>query len=183
MTTDTAREALLARAKAFIERKAQDDPSAIREAVQQGQDQLNGVIDGLSPAQASFKPADDVWSVLEVLGHVVTAKGGVARICERLARGETVSGFGAEGERRQDGVTRDSFASLDEARAALDKVHGELAAFVDERLTAGDADARYTHFIFGDLNCREWAAFQRVHDADHSLQIEQVKAAPGYPAR
>jgi hypothetical protein len=181
MTTDTAREALLARARAFIERKAQEDPAAIREAVQQGQDQLAGVIEGLSAEQATFKPADDVWSVLEVLAHVVTAKGGVARICERLARGETVSGFGAEGERRQDGVTRESFATLDQVREALNTAHGELLAFVDERLAEGDADTRYTHFIFGDLNCREWAAFQRVHDADHSIQIEQVKAAPGYP--
>jgi hypothetical protein len=32
------------------------------------------------------------------------------------------------------------------------------------------------------LNCRQWAAFQRVHDVDHMEQIKQVKAAPGYPA-
>jgi DinB superfamily len=181
MTTDTAREALLSRARRFIERTSQEDPAAIREAVLQGQNQLNAAIVGLSPEQATFKPADDVWSVLEVLAHVVTAKGGVARVCERLGRGETVAGHGPEGE-RQDGITRTSFASLDEARDALGVAHSELLAFVDERLANAKLDTRYNHFIFGDLNCRGWAAFQRVHDADHSLQIEQVKATPGYPA-
>jgi hypothetical protein len=181
MTTDLARDAMLDRARGFIDRKSQDDPSAIREAVVQGQDQLLAAIDGLSAEQTTFKPADDIWSVLEVLAHVVTAKGGVARVCERLARGETVSGHGPEGE-RQDGITRMSFATLDEARSALEVAHSELLTFVDKSLVGANLDVRYNHFIFGDLNCRGWAAFQRVHDADHSLQIEQVKAAPGYPA-
>jgi hypothetical protein len=181
MTTDSAREAMMSRARRYIERKSQEEPSAILDAVLEGQAQLLGAIDGLSPQQASFKPDDDVWSVLEVLNHVVTAKDGVGRICERLARGETVAGFGAEGERRQDGITSEKFDSLDDARKALETAHVALLSFVEQRLEEANQEATYNHFIFGDLNCRGWAAFQRVHDADHSLQIEQVKAAPGYP--
>jgi hypothetical protein len=182
MTTDTARDAMISRAKAYIDRKSQEDPAAIRDAILEGQAQLLRAIDGLSAEQASFKPADDVWSVLEVLSHVVTAKDGVGRICERLGRGETVAGHGPEGERRQDGITRETFDSLDGARSALETAHIALLEFAEQRLVNADQQPTYNHFVFGDLNCRGWAAFQRVHDADHALQIEQVKAAPGYPA-
>ncbi len=182
MTTDTSREALISRAKSYIERTSQGEAAAIRNAVEQGHEQLGALVDGLSSEQATFKPASDVWSVLEVLRHVVTAKHGVARICERLARGETVSGFGAEGERQQDGVMGRDFASLAEAREAMDAAHNKLLAFIDGPLATGNLDARYKHFIFGDLNCREWAAFQRVHDGDHSGQIAQVKSATGFPS-
>jgi hypothetical protein len=119
--------------------------------------------------------------VLEVLAHVVTAKRGVARICERLAKGEQLTNFGGEGE-AQDGITRSGFASLAEARAALEAPQRELLDFISGRLAAGNTDARFRHFLFGELNCREWAAFQRVHDGDHAGQIEQVKSAPNYPA-
>ena len=171
---------LIERLTGYIQHNATKDNTALRDLVQQGHDQLLGLLDGISETQAQFKPAPDVWSVLELLGHVVTAKSGVARICARLARGETPTNRGAEGE-EQDGVTRDRFASLAEARPALEAAHKELLAFIDGPLASANTDARFKHFVFGNLNCREWAAFQRVHDGDHAQQIEQIIAAPGYP--
>ncbi len=171
---------LIERLTGYIHHNATKDPAAIRALVQEGHDKLVGLLDVMSDAQAAFKPAPDVWSVLEVLGHVVTAKSGVARICDRLARGETPTNRGAEGE-EQDGITRDRFASIADARPAIESAHQELLAFIDGPLASANTDARFKHFVFGDLNCREWAAFQRVHDGDHSQQIEQVTTAPGYP--
>jgi len=37
------------------------------------------------------------------------------------------------------------------------------------------------HPFFGDLTCKEWAAFVYVHSRDHADQIEKVKAAPRFP--
>jgi hypothetical protein len=135
----------------------------------------------MTDEQAAFKPAPDVWSVLELMHHVVSAKGGVARICQRLARGETIPGQGREGD-EQDGLRRgDAFSSLSEVRPALEEAHRELLAFVDGPMAQADTTTRFSHFVFGDLNCREWATFQRVHDGDHAQQIEQITSAPGYP--
>ena len=35
------------------------------------------------------------------------------------------------------------------------------------------------HPFFGPLNCREWAAFQRVHDEDHVQHAEKILAVVG----
>jgi len=36
------------------------------------------------------------------------------------------------------------------------------------------------HPFFGDLTCREWAAFVYVHSRDHADQIDKVKADSGF---
>ena len=177
----TAQDEMIDRITSYIKHNAQKEPAALRELVQQGHAQLAGLLDGLSDAQATFKPGADDWCVLEVLQHVATAKRGVARICTRLAAGETLAGTGREGD-EQDGVMGPkTFSSLAEARDVLESAHQELLDFVEGLSATVDLDARFNHFLFGDLNCREWAAFQRVHDGDHSNQIEQIMAAPGFP--
>ena len=35
------------------------------------------------------------------------------------------------------------------------------------------------HPFFGPLNCKEWAAFQRVHDEDHVQHAQKILAAVG----
>ena len=181
MPTAPASE-VVERITSYIQHNAAKDAPALHELVQTGHERLVGLLDGLSPQQAAFKPTPDVWCVLEVLHHVASAKRGVARICERLATGEQIPGAGREGD-EQDGITRgEPFATLAEARTAMDGAHRELLAFIDGPLSSANTDARFNHFVFGDLNCREWAAFQRVHDGDHAGQIEQVKSAEGYPA-
>ena len=173
---------IVERVTGYIRHNATKEPQALRGLVQQGHDQFAGLIDGLSEEQGRWKPGADEWCALELLHHVVSAKRGVARICQRLASGEQVPGTGREGD-EQDGITRgEPFASLAEARPAMEAAHQDLLAFIDGPLAAANVETRFNHFIFGDLNCREWAAFQRVHDGDHSGQLEKIKAAPGYPA-
>ena len=166
---------------AYIKHNAAKSPAALHDLVQAGHDRFVALIDSVSPGQASFKPSADDWSMLQLMHHVVSAKGGVARICERLASGESIPGRGREGD-EQDGVVRGGgFASLGEARAAMETAHQELLAFIDGPLATANTETRFNHFVFGDLNCAEWAAFQRVHDGDHAGQIEQITSAPGYP--
>ena len=171
---------IIDRVSGYIRHNATKEAPAIRDLAQAGHGQLAALLDAMSEEQASFKPGPDDWSVLELLAHVVTAKRGVARICERLSRGEQVANFGGEGE-EQDGVTRGAFVSLGEARRAMDAAHADLLAFLDGPLAGADLTPRYGHFLFGDLNCREWAVFQRVHDGDHAGQITQITSARGYP--
>ncbi len=179
----TAPDEVVSRVKSYVEHTVSKGQESIREAVQKGHEQLFGLLDGMSEAQATFKPGPDDWCVLEVLQHVVTAKRGIARLCVTLARGETPRGIGGEGEdEEQDGVMRDRFGSLADARSAAETAHHELLAFVDSLSPETHLEAHYAHFLFGALNSREWAAFQRVHDADHTNQIQKIKDAPGFPA-
>lgn len=176
----TAQDEIIERVVSYIRHNAAKEPQAIRELVQKGHEQLVALIDGLSEEQARFQPGPDDWCVLEVLRHVVFAKRGVARVCAGLARGERPAGLGGEGE-QQDGIVGEAFPTLAAARSALDAAHQELISFIEGPLAQGDLRARYRHFLFGELNCREWAAFQRVHDVDHVNQIGQIKASPGFP--
>ena len=41
---------------------------------------------------------------------------------------------------------------------------------------APDTSITPPHPFFGDLNCREWAAFQRVHDEDHIQHAAKILA-------
>jgi hypothetical protein len=178
----TTQQDVIDRVTGYIRHNATKEPAALRALVQQGQAQLTGLLDGLSEEQAAFKPATDDWSVRELLRHVIAAKRGVARICERLAAGERIAGTGREGDEQDGMMGRREYASLAEARAALDEAHASLLAFIDGPLAAANTETRFPHFIFGELNCREWAVFQRVHDGDHANQIQQIRAAPGFPA-
>jgi hypothetical protein len=160
----------------YISHQAAKGPGSIRGTIQKGHHQLLGIIDGLSEQQATFKPSPDVWSVLEVLRHAVDAERGVGRSCAALARGETPAG------QAQPGRSGGALPSLTEARSALDAAHDELLAFVATLSPETNLEARFEHPFFGPLNCQEWAVFQRVHDGDHAEQIEQIKAAEGFPA-
>lgn len=172
---------VVAKVTSYIKHNATKEPASLHDLIQAGHDRMAALIDGVSPEQASFRPSADDWSMLQLMHHVVSAKGGVARICKRLATGESIPGQGREGD-EQDGIVRgDGFTSLADARDAMDAAHQELLAFIDGRLPSANTETRFNHFVFGDLNCAEWAAFQRVHDGDHANQIEQIKSARGYP--
>jgi uncharacterized damage-inducible protein DinB len=179
----TQQEELFTRIRGYLQHQANKDLDAIRSLIQQGHEQLLSQLEGVTEEQARWKPAPDVWSVLEVLRHVVPSKRGVARICAALARGETPRGFGEEGQATaEQPAATDDLASLAEAHDALEEAHRALLTVVDTFAQGTDLEARFDHGFFGSLNCREWAVFQRVHDADHAQQIEQIKATPGFPA-
>ena len=161
------------RVLSYISHQSEKEPEAIAGVVEQGHHQLVGLLDGLSDKQAAFKASAEDWSVLEVLRHVVGSKRGVARRCSVLARGEASASFEPADE-------VGAFASLSEARAALDAGHQELLSSVRALTPDANVGVTFDHPFFGALNCREWAVFQRIHEGDHAGQIEKIKAAEGF---
>jgi hypothetical protein len=127
--------------------------------------------------QASFRPSLNEWSVADVLQHVDTSMRSTGRIIGALARGEDgdphLAGIGP--------VIEETGRTLAELRDGVAQSYGEVRAAVATIPDgpAGAATAR--HPFFGDLSCKEWAAFVYVHSRDHANQIEQVKAHPGFP--
>jgi len=172
---------VIERVGGYIRHNATKDAEAIRALVQQGHEQLTGLLDGMTEQQAAFKPGPEDWSVLELLRHVISAKRGVARTCSLLARGEPVAGLGREGDEQDGMMGRRTYSSLAEGREALEEAHQQLVAFMAGEMARAQLELTLNHFLFGDLNSVEWAVFQRVHDGDHSNQIGQITSATGYP--
>ncbi len=172
MVTDDVRQRIVS----YIEHQAKKDAPAVMDLIEGSRTRLLALLDGVSEEQAAFRPGADEWSIADVLRHVIAAEEGVARIVESLARGavpegqrETASQTPEEGQPLAVLVER-----LRAARAGLSKTVGGWPA-------SPDLEAKFEHPFFGLLNCKEWLAFQRVHDLDHAGQIDQVKAAEGYP--
>lgn len=168
---------------AFVREHAQQTPREIEARVQEGHDLLFAALDGVSEAQASYEPSADDWSILRLMAHVVSTKRVVGILAASLGRGERPPGFGPqfEEERAQDGVTIATFGMLAEALAAAVEAHAALIEFIRGIDHATNIELRFRHFVFGALNSREWAVFQRIHDGDHTPQFERIKASPGYP--
>jgi|FLYL01.1.fsa_nt_gi hypothetical protein len=174
MTTE--QQELAERVRSYVKHQVSKGPDAMRDVVQKGHEQVMGLLDGMSEEEAAFKPAPEEWSTLEVLGHVLQAKRRTAQLCAELAKGNPSP------IRPQDVDSgRVDVASLAEAKALLEEAHRQVIAVIDAVSPETDRDTTFEHFIFGELNCEEWAVFQRVHDGDHAQQIEQIKASPAYP--
>lgn len=137
------------------------------------------LLDALAPItdqQAAWRPAPNDWSILEIAQHALNSSTGVRGLVESLARGKP----GQRGETRERGDTGGA-TSIDAVRRALTTDAIAWAGLVD-RLPAECAyDGTSPHMFFGELNCRAWFLFQRIHDRDHLGQIGQVRDASGFP--
>jgi len=146
-------------------------------------------LDGMSDAQAKFKPStptgpagEDEWCTKEVLGHVLASQRGlnvtIAQMAgvEPPAEAEQVRAMGVKSE-------EDEARSLADLRPKIAAVCEESRRLVTS-LTEGEKLAqKFPHPVFGPLNLKEWFAFHRVHAMDHIQQIEAIKADQSYPNR
>ncbi len=133
----------------------------------------------LTPAQGSFKPGGDGeagWSIAEVLRHCIHDEEAVALRVRALglgdpARAGTVGRIVGRGNASLVDLVRD----LQAANFALDHAVGSIDGKEKLEPTA-------PHPWFGELNCRAWYLFQRIHDTDHTRQIQAIKANPAFPS-
>ena len=131
--------------------------------------------EGVTQAQADFRFERDEWSISEVLHHLVTSSGRVARLVEALSHGETVS------PGRIDPPREETTLSIDQLRTQLRDDSIVWSALIHGLPGAPATDPTAPHNIFGELHARAWFLFQRVHDLDHAGQIAKNKAAEDYP--
>ena len=172
MVTEDARQRLVS----YLGHQASKDVPALLRLIDEQRARLLAILDGVSEEQAAFRPAPDQWSIADVLRHVIAAEEGVALIVESLARGVAPEGQRALGSHIPD-EGQPLAALIERLRAA----RRDLLAQVRGWPASPDLAATFEHPFFGPLNCKGWVAFQRLHDADHIGQLEQIKAAQGYP--
>src|SRR5689334_17546264 len=85
MVSEDVRE----RVVSYIQHQAQKPRNEIADMVAESQGRLLAILHSHDDASASKPEAPGEWSLLELTRHVVSAEEGVARLVERLARGET----------------------------------------------------------------------------------------------
>jgi len=133
-------------------------------------------LDGVTDEQAAFVPAEGEWSIDEVAQHVVKGARNNAALVERLAKAQQPDSTEVEPARAP------AEMSISELREELLKNAVDFASLPARLPEPPSFELEAPHVFFGDLHCKAWYLFQRVHDVDHTGQINAAKAAPGYPA-
>jgi hypothetical protein len=151
----------------------------LRGPVAEARDGLLAELNGLTETQARFKPAGEGeagWSIVEVLRHCIHDEEAVALRVRALGLGDaarpgTVGRVVGRGGAGLSDLVRD----LQAANFALDHAAGSIGGKEKLEPTA-------PHPWFGELNCRAWYLFQRIHDTDHTRQVQAIKANPAFPS-
>jgi hypothetical protein len=173
--------------------------SRLIEAASLARDRVIRAVDGLSPAQAAFKPAPDEWCIAENVEHLAivevryanriwAAADGVRRgqpiwQGEPILRGRTIEELAA--------TWGPNLQTVDEARPRLGgpldfwvtalRNGARLIAALEPVLDGLDLDAVIVPHMMGPMDARQRLGLVRVHLEMHLAQIEGVKATPGYP--
>jgi hypothetical protein len=121
------------------------------------------------------RPGPEDWSAAEVFTHILTMnEHGASAIEGILDTGALPPRIDdtLRHEERPDLLSAEDYWQAFQARRErlLERVSG---ASGDEHL-----DIKITHPLFGPLSWREWLLFMRVHDLDHTRQIQAAGAAP-----
>ncbi len=159
---------------------------------------LQDAVKNLSDAQLNWKPADSVWSVAECIEHIALAEKNlfdfaqsslkeaanpdkrkelkfateqdvIKMITDRSFRVKTREGF----------IPSNQFGSAQKSLDAFVERRSNLIDYVKKT----DDDLR-NHFValpFGTMDTYQFLIFLAAHTKRHTLQIEEVKANPGFP--
>ncbi len=126
----------------------------------------------MDDATAGRQPAAGEWSLRELVRHVITSGAGVAHVIETTSRGQEPRGRGSIGMMADDGGEPYP-ALIERLRETNQRLLNVIAALPAEP----DMTVLAPHPFFGDLNCLEWAVFQRVHDMDHIQHAGKILEA------
>ena len=154
--------------------------------------------EGLSQAQADWRPRERDWSAGEIVHHLTLAEVNTGKLTTKLTRDASQAGKLAPfpaglkvfeplppsppGPAEAPPVVRpekghpigqllaDMKAARERSRQSIEKLGG-----CDPR------PLTWAHFRLGELNLAQWWILQAQHDRDHLQQLRAVKGAPGFP--
>ena len=159
---------------------------------------LQDAVKNLLVAQLNWKPADSVWSIAECIEHIAlseknlfdwgsaslkeaanpekrkelkfaTDQDVIKMITDRSFRVKTREGF----------IPSNQFGSAQKSLDAFVERRNSLIDYIKKT----DDDLR-NHFVtlpFGTVDTYQFLIFLSGHTKRHTLQIEEVKAHPGFP--
>ncbi len=179
-----------------------DLQKALLNEVATARKQFISAASGLTPSQAQFKPAPEVWSVVDIAEHMVWAEmGGINGIWKTfralkanqpLWTGEAIHhGLSIEviiektwqpkeqvpevAKPRWGGPLEYWLLALQNCQPLLESLMHELKGEDLEQIV-------YPHIISGPLNVVQRMEFLRFHLNRHQRQIEHLKMHPSFPS-
>ncbi len=156
-------------------------------------------VQGLSEAQLSFRPAQDKWSIGEILDHLHLAERSITRVLSKILQQAAGRGLIGQPGSMQLPAHRIDLEAYNQSAAAPESVRPsperplpELLSSLREsrerlREVTSRADGRVVgditirHFQLGELHFYQWLALEAAHESKHLGQIRQIKSHPGYP--
>ncbi len=157
-------------------------------------------IEGVSSAQAAFKPNAEQWSILELAEHIAISDesllGLIQRALKKPAQPEMMEQVQANDYRyhrefrpHPKGVNKapDSlcphsrFATLAEASAEFLKQRESTIAYARETQDALRGHMA-PHDVFGPMDAYQWLMACSIHVESHSHHMQELKNHPDYPA-
>jgi DinB superfamily len=149
-------------------------------------------LNGLSPAQLTFRMTSDSWSITDVTEHLAIAEPQYwQRVQDSMKQPATtekieatdagILWYGIDRTNRQKTgearVPHGTFKTASEALGAFRKLR---AAMRDYAQTTSD-DLRSRKLLEGNMDVYQWFLMISTHSQRHILQIREVKAHAGYP--
>jgi hypothetical protein len=154
--------------------------------------------EGLSQAQADWRPGEREWSVGEVVDHLTIAEIATGKLTTKLTREAEAAGslrpFPADlaafapmppappGPAEAPPVVWPGHGKLiGELLAAMRATRQRSRQSIEKLATIDPRPLVFKHFRFGDLSLAQWWRLQADHDGIHLEQLRAIKRAPGFP--
>lgn len=163
------------------------------------EERLLDLVEGLTPAQWSFRESAERWSIAENIEHLIAFenfiletirkvlsqpaeddKRAIAAGKEQLVLGLAKSRATAKLIAREVLRPTRRWQEISVMLAEWKRTRARVRAFALE--TQADLRGHYfPHIALGDLDCYQWLVVLGQHRERHRLQMEEVKADPAYP--
>ncbi len=159
--------------------------------------QLLKEVEGLSQGQADWRPADDEWSVGEILHHLTLAEVGTGKLTSKLLKEAPqpmlpfpadLKGFAPVPPpppgpaKAPEVVYPERGHPLARLIADLKAIRGRSRLSVERMATVDPRGLRWRHFTLGEMDLAQWWLLHVRHETDHLQQLRGVKAAQEFPA-
>jgi DinB family protein len=153
-------------------------------------------VEGLSQAQADWRPSETDWSIGEIIHHLTLAEIGTGKITSKVLReaGEAVRPFPTDlkgfapmpapppGRAEAPAAVWPEFGKpLTELMAALTTVRARSRETIERLARVDPQPLIFSHQRLGRLDLAQWWMLQAKHDATHLEQIRGIKAAADFP--
>lgn len=159
-------------------------------------------IEGLSGSQLDYKPAEDQWSVTDILHHLALSDEASLKLTYIMLKqaeeqslppdpspdGSVVDCLDQFREPMSNPlkaparVTPLSHVPAQESLARLNASREKLLENID-LLSAYDlSQLSYPHPLMGSFGAHQWLVLAGNHESRHAAQIKRIKAGEGFPA-
>jgi hypothetical protein len=150
-------------------------------------------VDGLTPAQLTYRMTPESWHIMDVVEHLAIAepqywkqlrdsveKQPIVAKASDITDGD-ILWYGIDRTRRQrtgePRVPKGRYGSMSESLRAFRKLRAEMRDYA----TGTQHDLRGRRLLEGNMDVYQWFLMISSHAQRHILQIREIKAHAGFP--